>query len=394
MKRLMLCTTLVLMSATGMLYAQSADVKAWLKRSNTQRVFSPLGKFNTRFRDFVTLKNAKLIVDATSLNDYNYFKPMDSLLLMLKKDVTFYKDSLEANKTGNVRIDYVINESDNTRKIRFKKYSGDGDCYAKTNGNVVQLKMEQDTVRIIVVKKVEVRKDFYEWQHCQATFVVNDYTYIDAIIADQPIIRHIIDTLQQTKESRYGPDRKGRSNTYASIVYNTNVNGKKFRLVNGLIENELEAYMGASRQDFLTIDFNIGTGLIRDKLAPTFDGGLQIKQSFKKFNLDGFNTYSLFVQPYFLFDKNANGDYIANTNMFVNFSFGTGSEFGEHLGLLSKQNTIGIGYLVLSKGNYFKNNTFKVFYEAKIKNGITLAPELIITDNFKQIFPGLTLKVF
>lgn len=394
MKKLILFTALALASLQGVVYAQSDEVKAWMKRSNTQRVFSPVGKFNTRFRDFVTLKNAKLIIDATSLRDYDYFKPMDSLLMSFQKDIVFYKDSLSANMAGHVRIDYVINEGSNTRKIRFKKYTPDGDCYATTKGNVTQLKMEQDTVRIIIEKRVEVHKDYYEWYQCQATFIINNYTDVANIIADQPEIRHIIDTLQQTKQARYGPDKFGRHTTYASSVYNPNIKNKSFRLVNGLRESELESYMGASRQDFLTVDFNMGAGLVRNKLAPTLDAGLQIQQSFKKFNLDGFNTYSLFVQPYFLFDKNANGDHIANTNMFVNFSWGTGSEIGDHFGLLSKQNTIGVGYLVLSKGNYFKNNTFKVFYEAKLKSGVTLSPELIITDNFKQIFPGLTLKVF
>jgi hypothetical protein len=55
----------------------------------------------------------------------------------------------------------------------------------------------------------------------------------------------------------------------------------------------------------------------------------------------------------------------------------------------------GVGYLFARSGGYFKGVTTKVFFNITLmKKGLTLSPELIITNDFREVFPGLTLKVF
>ncbi len=402
MKRLMLCTALILLSAIGKLYAQENDDDPLRQRSATQRLFDPCDKWNIRFRDFVELKEGKLILDIVRINDYKYFMHMDSILSAFKHDIAFYNDSLE-NGTGHVRIDYVINEQTGDKKIRFKKYAADGESFVNINGNISKLKIEQDTVRIIIHKQIKTYRNFYEPYAIQATFLLNNYTNVDYVIAEQSMITHIMDTLKQAKMARYSYKDSSdisfygwtRSSTYfrpystfSNIVY------PYYKTIDGIAKNELAFFRESRKMDYLTTDLNIGMSLVRNTLAPSADLGLQIIKSWKKYGFSNDNNFGgLYFQPIFFFDRNAKGDFITNTNGFVNFHYGAETE-NTYFGLKLRKASFGVGYLVLNKGDYFKKNTFKLFSDLQLKNGFTLSPELIITDNGKQVFPGLTLKVF
>ena len=82
-----------------------------------------------------------------------------------------------------------------------------------------------------------------------------------------------------------------------------------------------------------------------------------------------------------------------NDNWFVNATIGSVEEHNV-AGWFGKESTIGLGYLVFEKGGYFKNITFKVFTDLKITNWVTVVPEAIFSNDLKQIFPGITIKVF
>lgn len=394
MKKLILFTVLALASLRGVVYAQSDDLKRFLNRSNTEKTYDPVNNFNIRFRDFVELKDAKMILDLVGVNDYDRFRNMDSILRDFKETIAFYKDSLAKHETANFRIDYVW-DGEASKKIRFRIYPQDGQCFANISGRVSKLKMEQDTVRIIIEKKVPVYKDYYEWHSIQATFILNNYSNIDDIIAEQPMIKHIMDTLQQVKLARFGADGSmfSHNRQFASTVYKPYRSFNHYKTTSGIVSSEYDWYYGKKRQDYLTADFNIGVGIIRNQLSPCFDAGIHILKSFKKFNLDGYNYFGIYVSPYFLFTQNSNGEYVTNTNIFLNAHFGGDGDYNP-LGLKATKWDFGLGYLISSKGNYFKNTTMKAFINVKLFQSITLSPELIMTDNFKQVFPGLTLKVF
>lgn len=399
MNKLTLCTVLIIISLQGALLAQTNDDSPLKPRTKTQRIFDPCTNWNIRYRDIVTLKNAKMILELVTITDYQRFMHMDSLLMDFKKDVAFYKDSLGNMGTGHVRIDYVISENTGAKKIRFKKYQPDGESFVNLNGKVSKLKVEQDTVCIIIDKKVKVYRDYYEYSNIQATFLLNNYTEVDELIAAQADIAHIVDTLMQVKRAKYYYTDTFANNynrRYATTYYwPYGSSHERFKMIDGLSHNEIDFFTTKKKQDFLTADFNIGVGLIRNQLAPCADAGLQIVKSFRKYNLEGYNYYGIYVSPYFLFEKNSNGDYISNTNVFLNAQFGgDGNSTLSLFGLKTTKWDIGLGYLIKSKGNYFKNTTMKAYLNIKLFNSITLSPEIIATDNFKQIFPGITLKVF
>ena len=80
-------------------------------------------------------------------------------------------------------------------------------------------------------------------------------------------------------------------------------------------------------------------------------------------------------------------------NWFINFESGSIVESTQP-GWLGKETVIEVGYLALQKGDYFKNSTLKLYTNLVLTKAITITPEIIFTDNFRQLFPGLTVKFF
>lgn len=411
MNKLILSTALILISLHGTLFAQTTDMHTLPSR--TESTFNPCIPCYIHIKDVVMLKDKKMVLELFRIEDYALLKNMDSILMNFRKDIAFYKDSLESNNMGNVRIDYVYNLKNNTRKIRFNKYPAEGQSFVKVNNDVSRLKIEQDTVHIVIENEMPLKEAMFIKvkgpgkellnifpYSIQLTFTLNNYTDVDQIIADKVEMKRIVDTLEEAKRP-LASGKRGHVGVVSSVYrpYLSESVKKawspalvRYKQYNGVIKDELDN--GYNTHDYLTADFNMGLGLIRNTLAPSADLGLQLLLGYKKYRSSkNHNVLGLYFQPIFFFDKNSNGDYITNTNAFVNLHWGEEMD-NDLMGLKLRRTTFGVGYLVLSKGNYFKNTTMKVFLDLQLAHGVTLSPELIATDNFKQIFPGFTLKIF
>lgn len=387
----------------GTLHAQENKKK--LDRSKTDATFNPCESCNIHIKDVVIFDNGKMTLEMFRIEDYNRFRSMDTILMNFRKDIGFYKDSLEADGVGNVRIDYVLNAKTNIRKIRFKKYPSDGQSFVKRNNEVSKLKVEQDTVHIIIENEWIVADRRYMQRHNgnpvfeytqQATFVVNNYYDVDKVETGGKSMAQIMDTLQQAKQ-RWVTGKKNGYVRAASSIYRLNNQPPlpRYRAFAGIIKSESDYWPLQTKSDYLTLDFNMGAGLVRNTIAPTIDLGITLMTGRPNRHDENknYNFYKLGISPYFFFDKNAQGNYTANTNMFVTLVAG-GKLDDNYMGLQNRKTAFGIGYLALSKGNYFKGTTMKIFTDIQLPHGVTISPELIATDNFKQFFPGLTLKIF
>ncbi|MCW3122185.1 MAG: hypothetical protein JWQ38_1677, partial [Flavipsychrobacter sp.] len=128
MKKLILSTVLILISLQAQLYAQNDYVSAGMKRMSVKSKAELTFNANEEMiyiKDFVVLKQGRMILELNSMKDYESFRNLDSILQLLRKDIAFYKDSLDADPTDHVRIDYALNEEYAFKKIRFKKYKPD-----------------------------------------------------------------------------------------------------------------------------------------------------------------------------------------------------------------------------------------------------------------------------
>lgn len=394
MKKLILSAALMLISLQAKLYAQNDDQLTYsklLNRSKTELTYNVWdGLIN--IRDFVVLKEGRLILDLHRTEDYANFRNLDSILVNVRNDIAFYKDSLSTNPTGSVKIDYVLNEEYSFKKIRFTRHEPDGNSFLNRDGEISKLKFDQDTVRIIIQKS---RPGISKGGNgpctvpysIQATFVLGYYYDIDKVVADN-VLKRIIDTLE--KASPAAPGKSGYSTRQMSITYNPYFNGPgAFHRYKFLMKNE---YSRVDNEPKTRFSFNpqVGGGLTRNTLVPVLDIAVQYNDYWNNFRQK--NIFRLSATGYYFFDKDISGNFLINDNWFANGIFGNISD-RPLPGWYGTEATFGVGYLISQKGGYFRNNTFRVFTDIMFIKGVSLVPELIFTNDFKQIFPGITLKV-
>jgi hypothetical protein len=96
----------------------------------------------------------------------------------------------------NVRIDYVLKKNSDNTIMRLKKYKPEGTVYVKRDGSFSRLKLEQDTIRIMLTKPLIEHTSptsFYDFP-LQITFLLNNYADINTLLADKGLLNHIVDT--------------------------------------------------------------------------------------------------------------------------------------------------------------------------------------------------------
>jgi len=411
MRRSILFAMLII-SMSGKLFAQTQLSENYKKVSNwstTEKTFN--STILPNFRDFVYLKNGKMILDLLNIGDYKRLGKLDSILFQFRKDIAFYKDSLE-NGNCNVRIDYVITSGKEYRQIRFKKYPPEGDIYVNRHGETERLKLDRDTVRIVIRNVVDTTKiAAARWLYdIQVTFLMNNYTDIDKIITEKDIMRHAIDTLASARTSREirNPYRFPSSCIYRPYTsqaafdsfyknfgqYEKYKDRMRFVKFNEILNKEFGQFRSFALPTHHVAAYgNIGAGLVRNTLSPNGEFGISYINYYRRGESRAYEFNTLFASSYFFFDRQADGQFLVSDNWFINIE--SGSSYDEEmLGVKIRGFSVGAGYLAWEKGNYFKGTTIKAFASVRLMSGLSICPELIATNNFKQIFPGITFKIF
>lgn len=390
MNRITLLVTLILLSVTQATYAQQYKYfdywDAWEHSSYIpHKHMVILGEGNT------------MTIRLWSIKDYEQLDDINSILSTFMKDISFYRDSLDNTGAANVKIDYILKHSEESSKMRFKVYQPEGDPYVRTGSETAKLKLGYDTIHIVlinpIVDTVEYRyygNKSYSPQHI--TFVLKDYKDIEQLI-QQNKLQGYIDTLAQATVTK---KKEEKWNYYTTAVYRPGSPDHQnyLQLYHGKTKNVSPSlfYVLPRRQNRFVFNGNIGAGLVRNKLAPTCDIGLEFRDYWFK-DTKEYSIFGLYVSPYFLFEKDAANKYHTYDNWFVNIEVGSGSS-DDHIGPLKIQRfTVGVGYLINPDNLHFEGTTMKIFSNLNLAKGVTLSPEIISTDNFKSYFPGLTIKV-
>jgi hypothetical protein len=138
---------------------------------------------------------ATMVVEMADVTDYSLIGNLDSIVRVMRDDIAFYKSSFQP--MDNVRIDYAVEKESGNAKMRFKRYTPDSDIYAKCNGEIARLKVEQDTIRITIGKPPQGHSShmyLYDFP-VQVTFLLNNYTDINSLLSDKGLVNRYISTL-------------------------------------------------------------------------------------------------------------------------------------------------------------------------------------------------------
>ena len=132
--------------------------------------------------------------------------------------------------------------------------------------------------------------------------------------------------------------------------------------------------------DFLEFQLGAGAGLIKGQWVADLSVGLGL----------GLNKKGMRRGPYI--SSNIIFDFDAEKNMSINTFLNAG--FSWDLNRKTENpNMLGVelGYLIAKQGELFGENTFKVGATWSPAKHIYITPQLFITDNFKQAFPGVRI---
>jgi len=372
----MIMSVLLLCSAAGKLYAQ--EMPAW-SLTRTEKMFSANPylinhKHTVRFTD-----GNSLIVELGDKRDYDILQRLDSFTRIFRKDWVYYRDSIKVPPSGSIRIDYVFAQAAAYQALRFKTYEGDGDMYRSYNGVQSRIKLDKDTVRFLIPSNRTIEGFSVKlYRPIQLTFVLKSYKDIDALL-DGKELYDVIDTLAATKIS-----------SQRSTIFYTQ--GGKMTIYKNMYRGDFGSNI--NDRDQLVFNLRMGVGLVRNQLSPMADLMLQFKHHLNFSRDRQFLIAGLTAAPYFFFSQNAEGKYNTQINWFLNADIGA-------IGLTSNSRpfsmnslTAGVGYLLQPDGKIFNGTTMKAFVNVGLKSNLTISPELIFTDNFRQVFPAFTVKIF
>lgn len=133
---------------------------------------------------------------------------------------------------------------------------------------------------------------------------------------------------------------------------------------------------------FLELDFGGGAGLIKSNWVADISFGLRL----------GLNHKGVQRGPYI--SSNMIFDFDDESKMSINtfLNLGYAWEVG---GKTDKQSLLGVdlGYLIVKQGDLFGENTFRLGVNWSPVNLVVMSPQLYITDNFSQVFPGFRIGI-
>lgn len=403
MKKLLLFCTLALACVTGKLYAQQSDFDEYYSLSPTEKMFTMAPWIS--IRDIVYLKNEEITFELRYLTDYKHLRDMDTILQQLQTDIGFYRDSLQ-NGAGNIRIDYVVHTDKPRREVRFIKHQQHGEPFIVMNGETNRLKIERDTVKIILTgiideeetayrqevnKKFPVRKIKLAYT-VQATIVLNNYSDISKVAAQWIIVREAMDKFTAARSSKEAKSPTRYPTTCRYRPYETDSAFSRFRFVKAPIAAKVNTEKENSIQanGKYTFYANIGAGVIGNTLMPCADIGIA-RNELLRHNRSNFLFTAISVSPIFIFERNMDNILQVRDSWFVNLERG-GTDINSIMGLQVQSYSWGIGYMFAGKGDFHKSNTTKLFANVRLKNGIITEPQVMMVG-FHSVFPGISVKL-
>ena len=144
--------------------------------------------------------------------------------------------------------------------------------------------------------------------------------------------------------------------------------------------------LSPSSENSLGFNWDVGGSLIRNTITPTFNFNIQ-------YYLDNKNKFQSGTITNFFFEEDTNKKFLMYPNTFIKLELFWKKKSQKDLHKFYDAGWSGFGaaYLISSKGGYFDGVTFKIYQIFGILNGPVVSIELIITNNFKSFFPGITL---
>jgi hypothetical protein len=321
-------------------------------KSNNDQIIIALGGEN------------RLVVPVQSVKQLDHLSGINALVKRLNADLAAATDTLFDNKYAKTVLYRETSGGGRTLKVNTKAEERT-ELYVEKGSGLIKTLQRMDSIAVTL-------------QNEQPLFFILDSVQVMQRLG-QTDFDGLIGQMSLDIETELERQRKKNLIAYRGpreAVYENEKDGKR----------KLVLRAKQIKLDQISLFFNTGAGLVRDKLVPEIGLGVALLQ-----NRRGTRYFGLTGSMHYFFDRLEDGKYKMSINTFVTLELA--QTFSREGKVWQK---VGIGYLVSEQGGYFGKNTFKLTLDlaGKPRHGaLHLIPELIFTDNFKTIFPGVRVGV-
>ena len=354
---------MLLISISSNLFAQT---------SNTDQTFEPAANSITRIYFIDLDKRNKIKLELVDLDDLDAIGNLDSILRNFIQDIEPLKDSL-ADQLSGKRIDYIMDPS-GKNKLRIRQFAPIGSSYLINQGSIAALKIEQDTLNILLKGNgtpVEIFKNKKPGFHYfRISFYVNNLSDLSAYM-DGKLQNSILD-LRKNANHAWVKGNDGMMHAKGSPKISSNL------------------WRGqAIGSDYLNIRLSADLQNYKNYFVPSlsFSGTIVTNRRTVK------REYSLTGEAHFTFAKDDKGKLQTYRSSFLTLGFNQLNK-SNMISPLGFSPSFSLGYLIKQRGDIFDKHTFRLgFGRVSLFNDrIKLEPIVYFHDFFKGITPGIRLS--
>ncbi|MDB5211596.1 MAG: hypothetical protein JWQ30_2423 [Sediminibacterium sp.] len=371
----------LLLAGTGdVLHAQSIDLP-----NQTESLFDnpPPGKSNAQFTFYLSNRK-RVMLEFGYISQTERFPDLDSLVRIASRMLLPLKDSLKAD--GMVRrVDVVLTNA--VPKIRIISHPEFSNTYTVKDNELMQLKVNQDTVRIIGISNSRVmwtvidvngKKSLKEMSSSFAiTLILNNVEDMGTLEPDA--LAKCLATLNPKIERFYKRDGPN-SPPYSYRAGFNMASGKMFSPFN-------VSYIPSSPTGQEPFSGVVGFSMVavRGSIVPSMQAGV----SFNRHNNYFTNSFRFYLEGQYFFSRDAANKLITDPNTFAVFQFMQSSKRNTNNNALTFEGNITLGYLIRRTGEWYEPNTFKLGLPLLKNRHLSIEPQLVFSGFFKHVTPSI-----
>ena len=352
----------------------SANSHLFAQKNAEQQTFELNTEAITRVFYVSLDKGDKIKFELGDISDLSLINNIDSLVRSFVQDLEPLKDSF-GNELYSRRIDYVADGS-GKNKIRIQQFAPNGSSYVSSQGNVASLKLEQDTVNIILKAVGGPQRLFTRqtkgFHYYRISFYLNDIGNLAGYLNGK--LQQAVNDLRKNVNEKWVKGNDGMVHAKASPSISAN-------MMNGQI----------GINDYLNLRLTADIQNYKNYFVPSLSASV-ILVTQRTSNIK--REFSFTGESHFTFARNAEGKLQTFRNGFLTLGYSV-TNTGKTNSYFGFSPSFSLGYLIRQRGDVFDKNTFRLgFGKVGLFNGmVKLEPVIYFNNFFKSVSPGIRLSM-
>lgn len=325
-------------------------------------------------------KNNRVVLEMMDVRQLNLIPNLDSLVQEAFQSIKPLKDSFKND--GLVRrIDYVTSKA-LPPQIRITTHPNKGESYSYYKNELVQTKIEKDTlrIRILTTRPVTNRLPVQGVTSYPFTIMILVDNFDDFTTFPTNALEQCVNKVKADLGKNLTTNKNLKSNFRA--YYNMQT-GKMFSPLK-------PKYMDWGRKDAFEPTVQIGLQYARGSFVPSAGAGVQYYFSDGTFSQNYIRAY---WEPYFFFSRDANNKLLTERNDFITLRYTVLFLKKSDKNRINTSGNISLSYLVGRRGNWFEENTFKIGTPGFLAGSLMFEPEFFFNGVFRNLSPSLKMTL-